>query len=108
MKMRMTIALLIVSTMMMTGCGFTSPVIPGYGLVSSFKAPLDIEYDQTDLGTRQGRAEVTSILGIVTTGDCSIEAASKNGGIRTVKHADYEYFNVLGIYSKYTTIVYGD
>ena len=96
-------------TICFTGCGFSSPVVPGHGVVySNFSSPLDINFDKTDLGTKQGEASTTSFFGIVTIGDCSTHEAAKNGNIQTIKHADYKYFNVLGIYSKYTTIVYGD
>ena len=55
-----------------------------------------------------GKATSTSILGLVATGDASIETAAKNGGIKTIKFVDYEVNNILGIYGQYTTIVYGD
>jgi hypothetical protein len=55
-----------------------------------------------------GKATSTSILGLVATGDASIETAAKNGGIKTIKFVDYEVHNILGIYGQYTTIVYGD
>ena len=39
------------------------------------------------------------------TGDASISAAMKNGGITRVHHVDNETTNLLGIYAKYVTIV---
>jgi hypothetical protein len=49
-----------------------------------------------------------SILGIVSTGDCSIDAAAKDGGLNKVNHLDYDYMNILGIYQKVTVIAYGE
>ena len=50
-----------------------------------------------------------SILGLVAWGDTSIQAGAKNGNIKTVKHTDYEFFNVLfGAYTETTVFVYGD
>jgi len=48
------------------------------------------------------------ILGLVATGDASTEAAAREGGISTIHSADYSYFNVLGVYQRYETIVHGE
>ena len=58
--------------------------------------------------SKVGTAKATSILGMVATGDCSIKTAAANGGIKTIKYVDYDAKNILGIYGKYTTTVYGD
>jgi hypothetical protein len=54
-----------------------------------------------------GRAEAWGIL-VYATGDASITAAMKNGGITRVHHVDNETMTILGVYAKYTTIVYGE
>jgi hypothetical protein len=54
-----------------------------------------------------GRAEAWGIL-VYATGDASISAAMRNGGITRVHHVDHETLNILGFYAKYTTIVYGE
>jgi len=38
-------------------------------------------------------------------GDCSIEAAKKNGGITKVNNVDWDANNILGIYGSYKVIV---
>jgi len=93
-----------------SGCGlYSAPVMPSLGWVySEVKAPLDIDMDKTTLGTKVGRAQVESILGLVSTGDCSIQKAASSAGIMTVNHVDYEYYNVLGVIQRFTVIVYGD
>ena len=50
----------------------------------------------------------TSILSMVATGDASIEAAMKNGGITKVHHVDWQAKNILGIYGEFKTTVYGE
>ena len=91
------------------GCAMTSaPVIPPAALVQTYKAPLDIDNDQTQLGSKSGKSETFNVLGVVSWGDGSTRAAAQNGGISTIRSADYEFFSVLGIYSRYTTIVHGD
>lgn len=93
----------------LTGCT-TAPFQPSEGIMySDVKAPLALEYNKTDLGHKVGSASSISILGLFATGDCSTQAAAKDGGIKTVKHADYEFKNILfGIFTKTTVYVYGD
>ena len=70
---------------------------------------LDIEFENTKIaGTKSGRAEVTSVLGLFSFGDASSTTAAANGGITTIDHADYEHFNILGIFQKTTVVVYGN
>ncbi len=59
------------------------------------------------VGTRTGEATSTSYLGCVAVGDSSIEAAKKNGGISTVSSVDVKRTNILGVITKYTTVVKG-
>lgn len=59
-------------------------------------------------GSRTGQASSTSYLGLVATGDSSIEAAKRNGGISSVSSVDVKRSNILGIITKYTTIVKGN
>ena len=54
-----------------------------------------------------GRSEAWGIL-VFATGDASISAAMKNGGITRIHHVDHETSSFLGVYARYTTIVYGE
>lgn len=92
----------------LTGC-LTAPFVPPPGMAfSQISAPLDVDFQNTDLsGLKKGTAETISILGLFATGDVSSQAAAQNGGITKIMHADYEYFNVLGVFQKTTVIVYG-
>jgi TRL-like protein family len=54
-----------------------------------------------------GRAEAWGIL-VFATGDASISAAMRNGAITRIHHVDHETMNILGVYAKYTTVVYGE
>jgi hypothetical protein len=55
-----------------------------------------------------GTSVATSILGLIATGDASIEAAAKAGGISKIHHVDYQAMSILGLYSTFTTVVYGE
>ena len=91
----------------MVGC-YTAPVMPPSGWVySEIQAPLDLNLEKTSLG-KSGEASTTCILGLVATGDCSVQAAANSAGLTTINHADYEYYNILGVYQKFTVRVYGN
>ena len=59
------------------------------------------------IGPKEGKACAQSILGLIAQGDASIEAAAKNGGIKTVTTIDHSAKNMLGIIGDYCTIVHG-
>lgn len=56
---------------------------------------------------KEGKACMTSILGLVAIGDASIEAAKTAGGVKDVLAINYEVSNILGIYGTYCIIVKG-
>jgi hypothetical protein len=94
-----------------TGCAgfYSAPVVPAIAFVyTNVEAPLDINYDETEPGSKTGRASASSILGLVATGDASARAAARDGNITKIRHADYHYMSVLGLYTQFTTIVTGD
>jgi hypothetical protein len=71
--------------------------------------PLDTDVNQTELGSKVGRASVRSVLGAVAWGDAGTKAAAENGNITTIRHLDQEQLVVLfGAYARYTTLCYGD
>lgn len=93
----------------LTGC-YCTPVRPPMGwVVSNYKAPLSADNQGVAVDTsKHGQAKVENYLGIVAVGDCSLNAAVEDGGIGTVSFADYEYFNVLGVYQKFVVHAYGN
>lgn len=58
-------------------------------------------------GNAEGQACATSLLGLIATGDASIEAAKKAGGIAQVVSIDHTSSNLLGLYAKYCLVVRG-
>jgi hypothetical protein len=86
-----------------------APVVPPIGIIyTGMSAPLDTDLMTTELGAKQGRSSSSDILFLVAWGDASTAAAARSAGITKIRHADYEYTNVLGIYQSYTTVIYGD
>lgn len=58
-------------------------------------------------GNRVGEACAQSYLGLVATGDASIEAARRAGGITMITSVDEYASNIFVFYAKYCTIVRG-
>lgn len=99
---------IIASAVCMTGC-VKAPFTPPMGAYTNIQAPLDLDYDATKIkGTKTGESTATCILGLVALGDASTQEAAKNGGLKTINHADYEYKNILGIYQETKVKVYGE
>jgi len=97
------------AVVMLTGC-LRAPVMPPWGLVyTDYKAPLDYDQEQSQAANlKSGTAQTISILGLVALGDGSIKTAAENGNISQIHGADYEYFNVIGVYQRYRTVVHGE
>lgn len=57
--------------------------------------------------TKTGTAQCEGIL-FMAFGDSSITTAAANGGITKIHHVDSEEINVLGIYCRQITKVYGE
>jgi len=82
--------------------------LPGC-LYAHVKTPLDIDLNQTKLGSKIGKSHSQQVLALVAWGDSSTQAAAADGGITTINHADEEFLAILWfVYAKHTTIVYGD
>jgi hypothetical protein len=56
---------------------------------------------------KHGESKSTGII-CFNTGDASIGAAMRNGGINKVHHVDYNVKNILFIYNETITTVYGE
>lgn len=81
--------------------------LPGC-IYANIETPLDTDLNQTQLGSRVGESSFQSILGLIAWGDAGTQAAAEDGGITNILHADTRFFNILGVYQKRTTIVYGN
>jgi hypothetical protein len=110
------IALLAVVGVMLVftvGCGagmYMTPVQPPPGMLfADINGPISSNFDAGATVTmKKGTAMSEHILGLISTGDCSLSAAAANGNIRKIHYADYKFKNILGVYSKFTTVVYGE
>ena len=71
--------------------------------------PLGTNFDNTQLGSKEGRSNAYSVLWLVAWGDSGTKSAATQGNIKVIRYADTEVKSVLlGLYSRVTTVVYGD
>ncbi len=98
--------ILVAVAFLLSSCGaYVASPVTGF-IYTDLKAPLMAT--SNPVASKVGTAEATSILGIVATGDASIEAAAKKAGITRISHVDYEASSVLGVFAKFTVYVYGE
>ena len=96
-------AIAVVAVLSLSSCAYVPYVA---GLYHNVSTP--VAATSNAVGTKVGKASATNVLGIVATGDASINAAAKNAGIQKISHVDHKNFSVLGLFSKTTTFVYGE
>jgi len=93
----------------------TVAVFAGCSVVALGPVPGAITLDQkgpvaggsSPTWSKQGSAKAEGIL-LFSWGDASISAAAAAGKITRIHHVDSETMNVLGVYARYETIVYGE
>ncbi|MGR6034091.1 MAG: TRL domain-containing protein [Candidatus Nitrosoglobus sp.] len=103
MKSKKLAAAIIGASATLAGCATVYPVGAFY---TNVKLPMQVTDNTNEF--KKGEATCQSILSLVATGDCSIEAAKENGGIRKVSHVDWDVENILGIMGTYKVTVYGE
>jgi hypothetical protein len=102
--MKKFLALILIAGFM-ASCAMSSAPLTGF-LYTDMKAPLAVTSNTGS--TKVGTAKATSILGIVATGDASIEAAARSAGITKIHHVDYQATSIIGIIASFTVMVYGE
>lgn len=95
----------ITAVLALSSCAAVRSPLTGV-LYSDVKSPLAVTGNE--ISTKVGKAEATSVLGIVATGDASIDAAAKSAGITKIHHVDQQAVQALGIFARYTVYVYGE
>ena len=98
MKRSIRIIVCVSFLLLMTSCAYLN-----------VQVPLDKNFNKTELGSKKGVSASKSVLWLFAWGDSGTRAAAENGGIKVIKYADKGYYTVLfGLYSRITTVVYGD
>ncbi|MFL5354971.1 TRL-like family protein [Archangium sp.] len=90
------------------GVAFLGRPVIGTATLYASTASSEFINEQTKLGSKNGESCVTSILGIITTGDASANEIARKANITRITHIDNKFENILGLYAKYCVVVYGD
>ena len=106
MKKSILTSLILLLSALIIGCAGapTMQEVPG-AIYANYQMGKDAE---GSVGTKEGRACATSILGWVATGDASIKTAAANGGISKVTSVERESKNIIGVHATYCTVVRGE
>ena len=89
---------------LLSGCATQYPI----GFILTDNTIPMLVGDDSVKADKVGTAMSVSYLGMIATGDCSLETACKNGGITKISHVDRKVKNILGFIGEYTTTVYGE
>jgi hypothetical protein len=100
-------ALACVSVVLLSGCAMVTPIAGGTGGMLFTQTGAAVAVGSASGSEKMGTAESKAII-CFATGDSSISAAMANGGITKIHHVDCKVFSVLGLYARYTTVVYGE
>jgi hypothetical protein len=87
------------------GCVMVGAPVNG-GVYTGVKGAGDV-VDNTVQPTKSGMASATGIIGFAF-GDASAKTAMAAGGITKVHHVETDFMQILGVYGKATTTVYGE
>lgn len=104
---------------LISGCGAAAswrvPASPPRGLLfTAYRAPLTTEFQKTPAEGRVGTASTLYVRDPIVSGfdvaweDASINTAAHEGEISHIYYADYDVLQILGIFGKFTTRVYGE
>jgi TRL-like protein family len=96
-----------VASLLLLVSGCSMPAGPMFGqFYTQVRGPIG-GMDNSVKQTKTGSATATGIVGVAT-GDASLDAAMKAGGITKVHHAESSTMSIMGVYSTFTTTVHGE
>lgn len=93
-------------TALLSSCASTGTVCGVGGIYTDVKSGMTAT--SNNVGSKVGTASATNVLGIIATGDASINAAANNAGIKKISHVDQQQKSILGLFTKYEVFVYGE
>ena len=77
-------------------------------IYSNFRMPVSRDFRNTQKVSKSGKATARSVAWIAAWGDAGLQAAAKEGDLKTLEYVDAQYLNILfGLYMTRSTIVYG-
>lgn len=101
----LSVSVILAVTALMSSCASVQSPVGAWAYVA-VKGPVAVTGNTGS--SKVGTAECKGILGLLATGDASIQTAAKSAGISKIHHVDYESNSILGIISSYKVVVYGE
>lgn len=99
------IAAVVLSASLLGGCAVAASPTTGW-IYTKVQGPVATGTSSNT--AKSGQACATNILGLFATGDASIDAAKKAGGISNVSSVDHDSTSILGLYATFCTLVKGN
>ena len=99
------IAAIAIATSLLGGCAVVASPTRGWAYT---KVQGPVTTGTSANASKSGQACATNILGLIATGDASIDAAKKAGGITNVASVDHDSTSVLGLFGTFCTVVKGN
>lgn len=107
MRIILSSVIALVTVGLFTGCATVGSRAGAGMLYTNVKDYTNVEY--INGGTSKvGKACGNNILGLVVTGDMSLDSAKKKAGITKVSSVDYEGNSILGLYNTVCLVVHGE
>lgn len=78
-------------------------------LYTHIRVPMGMVTRDTKVVEKEGTSQSKSVLWLFAWGDSGVQAAAKEGNLKTMSYADTEILNVIfGLYLSKKTVVYGE
>lgn len=109
-KSKLFLVLPVVVALFLASCAVVPTPLGPVGLFTdvTYNAPAASVKMDANSFAKVGSSSGSNILGIIQTGDVSVNAAMKAGNITKVHHVDYQITNVLGLFATKVIYVYGE
>lgn len=90
----------------LSGCAMVAAPVSNGALFTNVRGP---GHATTAVeAKKQGTGCSSNILGLIATGDSSIDSAKNSANIKEVSSVDYDSLSVLGIYARFCVVVRGN
>lgn len=90
----------------LAGCANVRGPVPA--ALAYYNGPITINQAASVTAEKRGEACAHNILGLVATGNASLDAAKQNGSISRVASVEQNTSQVGGYYARFCTIVHGE
>ena len=105
MKKYIALSLAAIAAALVSGCDRS---VPSGVLLTEVTLPVAVTSNTCKVAPKVGKSQCKDFFGLIATGDASVNAAMRDGNIKTVYYVDWKANNVLGVIGTYECTVYGE